>query len=230
MLFSRLMPLASVFVATASAGSSHDGSKKHFHGFKKVPILCEGLKTEDNGCTRYTQGFDVTGVVTTLELLFPEVKNVCDCIQECLNRPGTCANYIWDFHDADAIKNGNRTCVLYSNFNLPSNVTVVFAPNDTQNVNIQELENNPQARVAAGEWSCPVLRMQEATGLTGKARPCPERMIVRRDSSTLNPYTPAQAETHQPSPIVDPAYGTLASEVRGDGPSKRPRAQSTIGI
>jgi hypothetical protein len=59
--------------------------------------------------------------------------------------------------------------------------------------------------------------MQEATGLTGKARPCPERMIVRRDSSTLNPYTPAQAETHQPSPIVDPAYGTLASEVRGDG-------------
>jgi hypothetical protein len=92
-----------------------------------------------------TQGFDVTGVVTTLELLFPEVKTVCDCIQECLNRPGTCANYIWDFHDADAIKNGNRTCVLYSNFNLPSNVTVVFAPNDTQNVNIQELENNPQA-------------------------------------------------------------------------------------
>lgn len=92
-----------------------------------------------------TQGFDITGVVTTLELSFPDVKNVCDCIQECLNRPGTCANYVFDFHDADAIKSGHRTCILYSNFNLPSDVTVVFAPDDPQNMNIQTLEDNPQA-------------------------------------------------------------------------------------
>jgi hypothetical protein len=52
MFFSKLMPLASVFVATAAAWSSHDDGNKHFDGFKKVPILCKGLKTEDNGCTR----------------------------------------------------------------------------------------------------------------------------------------------------------------------------------
>lgn len=134
----RLIALAALFVAVSA-------TTKHDEDTKDVRILCKGLKTEDNGCIRYTQGFDVTGIVTTLEITFPEVKTVCDCIQACLDRPGTCANYVWDFHDADAINSGHRTCVLYSNFNLPSNVTVVYAPNDTQNVNIQVLEDTVQA-------------------------------------------------------------------------------------
>jgi hypothetical protein len=91
-----------------------------------------------------TQGFDVTGIVTTVEFFFPEVRTVCDCIQKCLDNPTTCANYIWDFHDPSDITRGHRTCVIYSNFNLPSNVTVVYAPNDPNNVNIQVLEATQQ--------------------------------------------------------------------------------------
>jgi hypothetical protein len=91
-----------------------------------------------------TQGFDITGIVTTVQFFFPEVKSVCDCIQKCLDNPTTCANYIWDFHNATDIANGHRTCIIYSNFNLPSNVTVVYAPNDPQNVNIQFLEDTVQ--------------------------------------------------------------------------------------
>ena len=56
--------------------------------------ICPRLETQDNGCIRYTRGFDVTGVTTEVDLAFPQVKNECDCIQECLKGLGTCANYV----------------------------------------------------------------------------------------------------------------------------------------
>jgi hypothetical protein len=104
--------------------------------------ICPELKTQDNGCIRYTRGFDVTGVTTEVDLTFPQVKNECDCIQECLKQPGMCANYVWKFSTAASVKSGNRTCTLYSNFNLPLDVTLGFDLNNSTNFKI--LNTNPQ--------------------------------------------------------------------------------------
>lgn len=89
-----------------------------------LPPICPGLKTQDSGCVRYTRGFDVTGVLTEVIMTFPEVKTECDCIQECLNRPGTCANYVYKFSTPQSVKSGHRTCTIYSDFNLPAKVAV----------------------------------------------------------------------------------------------------------
>jgi hypothetical protein len=104
--------------------------------------ICPRLETQDNGCIRYTRGFDVTGVTTEVDLVFPRVKNECDCIQECLKRLGTCANYVWKFSTPDSVKSGHRTCTLYSNFNLPLDVTLAFDVNNSKN--ISALNTNPQ--------------------------------------------------------------------------------------
>jgi len=114
------------------------------------PLICPGLKTQDGGCFRYTRGFDVTGVVTEVDLTYPKVKDECDCIQECLKRPTTCANYVFKFSTADAVASGHRTCTLYSDFNLPSAVTIEFDLNSSNNMNINAAEilangNNPHA-------------------------------------------------------------------------------------
>ncbi|RSH80121.1 hypothetical protein EHS25_007323 [Saitozyma podzolica] len=139
MLVKTLLLIAATFVGLASAGDSSDDDKCH------QPILCKDkfkTKTENNGCIRYTQGFDVTGVLTEVDLTFPKVQTVCDCIQACLDYPGTCANYVWKFPDAAAVKTGHRTCTLYSNFNLPANVTVKV--NEKHSVDIKKVAANPQ--------------------------------------------------------------------------------------
>jgi hypothetical protein len=120
-----------------------DNDRDNEGGLKRI---CPGLKTQDNGCIRYTRGFDVTGVVTEVDLTFPKIKNECDCIQECLKRPGTCANYVWKFSTPDSVKSGHRTCTLYSNFNLPAQVTLAFDVNNPMDKNIQLIAqgNNPQ--------------------------------------------------------------------------------------
>src|SRR5271156_2529488 len=97
-----------------------------------------------------TRGFDVTGVVTEVDLTFPEVKTQCDCIQECLKRPTTCANYVYKFSTAASVKSGYRTCTLYSDFNLPSGVVLEFNLQSKNNMNInaaeiKQLNNNPHA-------------------------------------------------------------------------------------
>lgn len=92
-----------------------------------------------------TQGFDVTGVLTEVDLTIADgVKTVCDCIQACLDRPTSCANYVWKFPDAKAVKKGYRTCTLYSNFNLPSNVTVKVNVNEHKSMGIAAVGANPQ--------------------------------------------------------------------------------------
>jgi len=94
-----------------------------------------------------TKGFDVTGVVTEVDLAFPNITTVCDCIQACLDNPTTCANYVYKFSTPASVLSGYRTCTLYSQFNLPSNVTIDINLNSTANQNIQLLQamNNPQA-------------------------------------------------------------------------------------
>jgi hypothetical protein len=67
-----------------------------------------------------------------------------------LNRPTTCANYVYKFSTPASVKSGHRTCTLYSDFNLPADVTIEFDLNSNQNVNINAQEiiangNNPHA-------------------------------------------------------------------------------------
>jgi len=71
------------------------------------------------GCVRYVKGFDVTGITNTLVV---PANNVCECINTCVRMSGTCAAFVWKFTSASNI----RTCVLYSNFNLPPDSTAVF--------------------------------------------------------------------------------------------------------
>jgi hypothetical protein len=119
--------------------------------------ICTHLKTGNHGCERYVKGFDVTGVTgvtTEVDLTYPQIKTVCDCIQACLDRPTTCANYVWKYSTPASVQSGHRTCTLYSNFNLPSDVSIeIDLSNDAaselnKNINAQAIiqsGNNPQA-------------------------------------------------------------------------------------
>jgi hypothetical protein len=142
MHYSACVPAAILF-ASALAGPL---AKRGDDGLERI---CPRLNTADRGCVRYTKGFDVTGVVTEVDLTFPQIRDECDCIQECLKRPTTCANYVWKFSNADSVKSGHRTCTLYSQFNLPSAVTIEIDLNSNlnKNINAQTLladNNNPQ--------------------------------------------------------------------------------------
>lgn len=128
-------------------GDSHNDDHDHDHdgdddddddndndsGIKRI---CPQLATQDKGCVRYTRGFDVTGVLSEVDLTFPEVSSVCDCIQACLDMPGTCASYVWMFSTADAVDSGHRTCTLYSDFNLPGSVAIQYDLESPNNMNI----------------------------------------------------------------------------------------------
>jgi hypothetical protein len=58
------------------------------------------------------RGFDVTGVTTEIDLVFPQIKDVCSCIEACLDMKETCNNYVWKFSTTDSVKMGYRTCTL----------------------------------------------------------------------------------------------------------------------
>ena len=92
-----------------------------------------------------TRGFDVTGVVTEIDLTFPSIKNECDCIQACLNRVNICANYVWKFSTPASVRSGHRTCTLYSAFNIPPGVTIDYNTTSPLNKNIIAAKiDNPQ--------------------------------------------------------------------------------------
>jgi len=109
--------------------------------------ICPNLPVKDGGCIRYVRGFDVTGVTTEIDLTFPQIQSECDCIQACINRKGICNNYVWKFSTPASVISGYRTCTLYSDFNLPADVTIEFDADSKNNVNLQPLQpdNNPQA-------------------------------------------------------------------------------------
>ncbi len=166
MLFSSFVLPSAILLATVLVGplTVLGGGDNHRR-------ICQYLDVQGGGCIRCrskyrnpcldyssdahnhppsllpdTKGFDVTGVVTEVDLTFPQVKSACDCIQECLNRPTTCANYVYKFSTNDSIKNGHRTCTLYSQFNLPADVAIEIDVNSNLNMQIQLLQstNNPQ--------------------------------------------------------------------------------------
>jgi hypothetical protein len=144
MHFSTIALVSSILALGVSAGPLAT------RGNDGLPKICTNLKTADKGCIRYVKGFDVTGVVTEVDLTFPEVKSECDCIQECLNRPTTCASWVYKFSTPQSVQSGHRTCTLYSQFNLPAAVTIEIDldSNKNKNINAQEIKmlgNNPQA-------------------------------------------------------------------------------------
>jgi hypothetical protein len=107
------------------------------------PVRLTGIRPDSHG-------FNVTGVVTEVDLTFPQIQNECDCIQECLNRPTTCASYVYKFSTPASVQSGHRTYTLYSQFNLPADVILEFDLNNGNNVNINAPEilangNNPRA-------------------------------------------------------------------------------------
>lgn len=87
--------------------------------------------------------------MTEVDLTFPEIRSACDCIQACLDRPTTCATYVYKFSTPASVLSGHRTCTLYSQFNLPADVDIEIDLNSTLSVNINapeivRLGNNPQ--------------------------------------------------------------------------------------
>src|SRR5579864_345386 len=75
------------------------------------------------------RGFDITGVTTEIDLIFPQIKDLCSCIQACLDRKATCNNYVWKFSDAESVKIGHRTCTLcYHRFLGAVNYRLQFYP------------------------------------------------------------------------------------------------------
>jgi len=122
-------------------------TKMKTHGLEPI---CPTLNTtRDGGCIRYVKGFDVTGVVSEVDLTFPEINDACDCIQACLDRNTTCAAYVYKFSTGDSVLSGHRTCTLYSQFNLPADVVIAIDVTNANNSNINADElvsngNNPQ--------------------------------------------------------------------------------------
>ena len=145
MYFATIASAALLF-STAFAGPIATRDNDYDEPQKRI---CQNLRVADKGCIRYVKGFDVTGVVTEVDLTFPLIRDECDCIQECLNRPTTCAAYVWKFSTPASVQNGHRTCTLYSQFNLPTDVAIEIAVNSTLNKNINapeliQMGNNPQ--------------------------------------------------------------------------------------
>ena len=154
--------LATTGVTTAF--ESNGDPEKGDRGLKKI---CTHLKTQDKGCVRYTRGYDVTGVLTTVT---PDVRDECACIEECIKAPDSCDTYVWKYNDQGT----RRTCTLYSNFNLPSNVTVVYeepptAPNHgydpisggpTQVGGLVPKATNPAGEIDEGAVSGPVWQLE----------------------------------------------------------------------
>lgn len=132
--------------ASASFGASSAGCPLvQLLTVRSVQKLCPGLNTENKGCIRYTRGFDVTGVVTEVDLTFPQIQSACDCIQQCLDRPTTCAAWVYKFSTPASVLSGHRTCTLYSQFNLPTDVTIEVDTAQSVNFNLLLPGNNPQA-------------------------------------------------------------------------------------
>ena len=99
-----------------------------------LPKICPHLRTNDRGCERYVKGFDVTGVLTEIDL--GPMDDVCDCIEACLDRPDICASYVWKVTTAPGVTPEKKDCTIYSDFNLPNGVTVEFNLTSPNNKNI----------------------------------------------------------------------------------------------
>ncbi|KAJ3253318.1 hypothetical protein HK103_000762 [Boothiomyces macroporosus] len=132
--------LTTVLLALVSAEYNHDRD----HPVLEVPVLFRSTLVP-HGCTRYVRGFDITGVTTEVDLTFNDgIKHARDCFNRCASNPATCVSWVWKF----TTDPNHRTCTLYSNFNLPSQVNIAFdVGKSTPNINNNKLmanNNNPQ--------------------------------------------------------------------------------------
>jgi hypothetical protein len=89
------------------------------------------------------QGIDMTGVVTEVDLFFPNVKTACDCIAACLTASASCTNWVWK-HTGNPLDGGRRSCTLYSSPNLPSGVTLDYNLALSSGFQLLQDANNPQ--------------------------------------------------------------------------------------
>lgn len=110
------------------------------------PTICSRLRTSNHGCELYVKGFDVTGVITEVDL--GPMDDVCDCIEACLDKPTTCASYVWKVTADQNHPSRKKNCTLYSDFNFPSAVAIEFdlTSSNDQNINADIITangNNP---------------------------------------------------------------------------------------
>jgi hypothetical protein len=109
----------------------------------KFPDLFSPTRT--GGCVRYFQGVDITGVVTEKHFFYKDgVKNACDCIITCLQRPLSCTNWVYKHIFESNLDGGYRSCTLYSSPNLPSNVTLAYNLKNSTGYQLLQTVNNPQ--------------------------------------------------------------------------------------
>lgn len=87
-----------------------------------------------NKCVRYVRGFDITGLTNDVEFTSQtdHITCACGCFKKFLHQSRTCANWVWKYTDSS----GCRTCTIYSNFSLPSNVTTGFNLSTSKNLGV----------------------------------------------------------------------------------------------
>jgi hypothetical protein len=96
------------------------------------------------------QGIDMTGVVTEVDLYAKDgIISACDCIAACLERPLSCTSWVYKHTFVPSMDDGLRSCTLYSNPNLPTNVTLSFDLGNSTGYSLLRPGNNPQPGGAA---------------------------------------------------------------------------------
>ena len=138
------MQFIALFTVAALVSNATPISKRDNHK-TEVEVMFKS-NIAPNGCTRYVKGFDITGVTTEVDLTFAAngITNAQDCFNKCATNPATCVSWVWKF----TTDPNHRTCTLYSNFNLPSQVNIAYnIAGSTANINNDKLmanNNNPQ--------------------------------------------------------------------------------------
>ncbi len=89
------------------------------------------------GCHRYVRGFDITGA--TNESNQGQMASPCDCLAACIASSDTCSAWVWKYTSSGQ---SDRSCILYSNFNLPPSVVLEYDTGASQNQGT--ISNNPQ--------------------------------------------------------------------------------------
>jgi len=100
-----------------------------------TPLICtddlySSIGLDSGGCSRYFQGFDVTGTTNYVSVGSSDtIATSCDCMLQCQQQNATCSAWVWKF---TAPNQDTRQCTLYSNFNLPSSVNITSNTNKLQ--------------------------------------------------------------------------------------------------
>lgn len=115
----------------------------------------------------------MTGVVTEVDIYFPQIQSACDCITACLCAAKSCNDWVFK-HTFNAADSGRRSCTLYSSPNLPSDVTLVYDLHNATGLGFSEgyqlLQdaNNPQVGGGAPlAWLDEAMTRQDTFAVSG---------------------------------------------------------------